>query len=304
MSSAQAVGNDTLKSQNIFGQPLTIFGVPVDREKIFTNHKGVYKSRVEKRQRKLIVKSTFIKFFLHHDETIQCLTTGYSPVSAKEQMITGLAFLYFKRALFIFTEKRILHIPTRFNRSPRSAISQILFEDCARIQIKGRALHIQYKNGRQEVFPYLGRKEKKKVRALIAKLSLSPKEAGQLKGRVYLCPSCTHILPADSKSCGTCSLVFKSTFKTRLFSLLVPGGGYFYGRYPFVGAGAALFELALIGILAIKGMEIQIGIPITLKMMIVAALALLLEKFIMVFHTQQLLEDFVPEKKDYAMRKI
>lgn len=304
MSTVQAVGDDTTQSQNIFGQPLTIFGVPVDREKIFSNHKGVYKSRVEKRQRKLIVKSTFIKFFLHHGETIQCLTTGYSPVSAKEQMITGLAFLYFKRALFIFTDRRILHIPTRFNRSPRSAVSQILFEDCARIQVKGRSLHIQYKNGQQEVFPYLGRKEKKKVRALIARLSLSPKEAGQLKGRVYLCPSCTHILPAGSKTCSTCNLAFKTTFRTRLYSLLVPGGGYFYGRYPVIGALAALFELALIGILTMKGLEMHRGLPVAMNMMIIPALALLLEKFIMVFHTQRLLEDFVPEKKDYAMRKI
>ncbi len=304
MSSVQAVGNDTIQSQNIFGQPLTIFGIPVDREKIFSNHKGIYNSRVEKRQRKLIVKSTFIKFFLHHGETIQCLTTGYSPLSAKEQMITGLAFLYFKRALFVFTEKRILHIPTRFNHSPRSAVSQILFEDCARIHIKGRALHVQYKNGRQEVFPYLGRKEKRKVRALLSKLSLSPKEAGQLKGRVYLCPSCTHTLPAGSTLCGTCNLAFKSTFKTRLYSLLVPGGGYFYGRYPFIGACAALFELCLIAVFVLKGMEMGRGLPADLNMMIIPALALLLEKFIMAFHTEQLLEDYVPEKSDYAVRKI
>lgn len=303
MSSAEAIGNDTLRSQNIFGRPLTIFGVPVDREKIFTNHKGVYKSRVEKRQRKLIVKSTFIKFFLHHDETIQCLTTGYSPVSVKEQMITGLAFLYFRRALFVFTEKRILHIPTRFNRSPRSAISQILFEDCARIEIKGRAMHVRYKNGRQEVFPYLGRREKKKLRTLISRLSLSPKEAGRLKGRVHLCPGCTNILPTGSQSCSKCHLAFKSTFKAGLYSLL-PGGGYFYGRYPMIGVFATLFETAMIAVLVTKGLEMHAGVPVAMNTMIVPGLALLLAKFIMVFHNRRLLEDFVPEKRDFAMRKI
>ena len=304
MTSVQAVGNDTIQSQNIFGQPLTIFGVPVDREKIFSNHKGIYKSRVEKRQRKLIVKSTFIKFFLNHGETIQCLTTGYSPVTVKEQLITGPAFLFFKKALFIFTDKRILHVPTRFNHSPRSAISQILYEDCARIHIKGRALHIQYKNGRIEVFPYLGRKEKKKLRTLLANLQLSPKEAGQLKGRVYLCPSCTHILPSDGTICEACKLGFKSSFKAKLYSFLVPGGGYFYSRYKLVAFGAALFELSLIGFLIFKGLEIHKGLPIEINMMMIATLALLLEKFVMVFHTQQLIQDFVPEKTDYAVRKI
>ena len=36
--------------------------VPVDRKTIFSDYKGRYKSRIEKRQRRLIVKTTFIKF--------------------------------------------------------------------------------------------------------------------------------------------------------------------------------------------------------------------------------------------------
>ena len=60
---------DEQTSPNIFARPLSIFGVPVDRETIFSNHKGMYKSRIEKRQRKLIVKTTHlnIKFFLHNN---------------------------------------------------------------------------------------------------------------------------------------------------------------------------------------------------------------------------------------------
>ena len=33
-----------------------IFGLPVDRKTLFSNHKNVYKRRIEKRQRKLIIK--------------------------------------------------------------------------------------------------------------------------------------------------------------------------------------------------------------------------------------------------------
>ena len=40
-----------------------IFGLPIDREILFSNHKDVYKKRVEKRQRKLIVKTSFLKPF-------------------------------------------------------------------------------------------------------------------------------------------------------------------------------------------------------------------------------------------------
>jgi hypothetical protein len=55
MAHAIVTSSGAMQSLNIFGQPLTIFGVPVDREKIFANHKGIYQKRVEKRQRKLIV---------------------------------------------------------------------------------------------------------------------------------------------------------------------------------------------------------------------------------------------------------
>ena len=40
-----------------------IFGLPVDRDILFSNHKDIYKKRVEKRQRKLIVKISFFKLF-------------------------------------------------------------------------------------------------------------------------------------------------------------------------------------------------------------------------------------------------
>ena len=114
MPHAQAVASKPTDSLNIFGQPLSIFGVPVERDTIFSDHKGNYRNRVEKRQRQLIVKTTFVKFFLSHDERILCLTTAYSPISVLEQVLTGPAFLFFKRALLVFTDKRILHIPTYF----------------------------------------------------------------------------------------------------------------------------------------------------------------------------------------------
>lgn len=293
-----------VKAANIFGQPLTIFGVPVERDAIFSNHKGVYNKKVEKRQRGLIVKSTFIKFFLHSDERIHCLTTCYSPVSIMEQVATGPFFLLFKRAFFIFTNKRILHVPTRFNRQPRAAVSQILYEDCARLTVKGRVLHIQYKNGRQEVFPYLGRKERKKIRALIAGLPLSPKDAGQLNGRVHLCPSCANVLPEGAKICDACKLSFKTTFKAKLRSFLTPGGGYFYAHYPSAGILAAMVDITLITIFVYKLMQWRTGFSVSMALLAALAFGFSLAKLITAFHSSLLVEEFVPEEKDFAVRKI
>jgi len=304
MPHAHAVSSKPLETLNIFGQPVSIFGVPVERDTIFSDHKGVYKNRVEKRQRRLIVKATFVKFFLYHDERILCLTTGYSPITVMEQVLTGPAFLFFKRALLVFTDKRILHIPTRFDHSPRGAISQIRYDDCAHITLKGRALIVDYKNGAQDLFPYLGLKEKKKIKVLLDSAALKPKEAGSLQERVYLCPSCTNVLNANKSYCPTCKMEFKSSLKAKLRSLLIPGGGYLYNRIALPGVALGLLETALLVYLAYNLAALKSGMPINLGMTALFAGLLIGEKIITAFHAQQLTHYFIPEEKDFAMRKI
>ena len=88
-----------------------IFGLPVNREILFSNHNDVYKKRVETRQRKLIVKISFLKPFLKKGEQVLLITTGYSPLNSLAQYLTGFVFVYLKRSLFVFTNYRILHIP-------------------------------------------------------------------------------------------------------------------------------------------------------------------------------------------------
>ncbi|MBI5064254.1 MAG: hypothetical protein HZB87_12530, partial [Desulfatitalea sp.] len=162
----------------------------------------------------------------------------------------------------------------------------------------------KYKNGRQDIFPYLGRKEKKKIQALIDALPAMPKEAGRLKGRVFLCPSCTNVLPSDSHICATCNLAFKSNFKAKLRSVLIPGGGYFYSHYPTLGTVVGLAELTLMLFLVHKALALHQGLPVSLSVLAVAAWALILEKLVATFHAQALVKDYVPEEKDFAVRKI
>ena len=304
MAHTKNESSNTTQSLNIFGRPLSIFGVPVDRETIFSDHKGRYKSKIEKRQRRLIVKTTFIKFFLHADECIRCLTTGYSPISALEQLFTGLAFLFFKRAIFAFTDKRILHIPTRFNRSSFGAVSQVWYEDCAHLSLKGRALVVKYKNGSEEQFPYIGRREKKKLKALLSAIQLKPKAAGNLNARVKLCPSCTNVLDAQSHICPTCKIKFKTGFQAKLRSLLLPGGGYFYTRHTILGAVLGLMEVAVMVKLILDGIALGQGMAVNLGWMAVLTFALIAEKLISAYHTEQLTKDLIPVSKDFAVRKI
>ncbi len=304
MTNAQAIVSNPMDRLNIFGRPISIFGVPVERDTIFTDHKGNYKIRVEKRQRKLIIKTTFIKFFLHQNERILCLTTGYSPISVLEQVLTGPAFLYFKRAIFVFTEKRILQILTRPDNASHSAIAQIMYSDCSQINLKGRSLIIEYKNGREEHFHYMGRKEKRKLKKLLESIALAPKEAGRLNQRVYLCPSCTNVLDTGKPVCPTCRMAFKSGLKAKLRSLLIPGGGYLYSRHTLPGIAIGLLETVLLSYLFFNLAALNARIPVNFGMMTLFGAIYIIEKFITAFHSQQLTQAFIPEEKDYAMRKI
>lgn len=83
-----------------------VFGLPVDLAVIFSNYKNAYKKRIEKRQR------WFRSLFLEIDEKILQVTTGYSPTTIFEKMGVGWGFVYLKRSLLVFTDRRIFHVPT------------------------------------------------------------------------------------------------------------------------------------------------------------------------------------------------
>ena len=298
------LGKQFLGPQNIFGQPLTIFGLPVDRNTIFMNHKGRYKARIEKRQRKLIAKTTFVNFFLNANERICCLTTGFSPITVLEQLLTGLAFLFFKRAFLIFTDLRILHIPARIDHFSPSAISQILYEDCAHLEIKGRSLIVQYKTGYRETFPYINRRERPRIKTLLKKITLKPKEAGKLHGRAYLCPSCTQVVEERASTCSACKLRFKSLTQAKLRALFIPGGGYFYNNYPVFGFAVGILESMILAGLVFQWSNYHSGVPVNWVMTLLLTGALVMEKIIAAFHSQKLTQDLIPEEKEFAMRKV
>lgn len=302
MVQAQTAASSSAASHNGGLRPVTIFTIPVDREAIFSNHKGVYKKRIERRQRNLIVKSTFIKSFLQPGEHIRCLTTGYSPTRFIEWALTGAAFWLFKRALLIFTDRRILHIPTRFNRSPRGSISQIMYEDCKGVEFKWRSLEVHYKGGQSEVFPFLGRMEKKKLRRMIGELRLSPKKSGNLNRRAYLCPGCTQPLPKGATRCAACNTVFKSNLKCLLWTWLIPGGGFFYLRYPLVGLSAAILEIGLIAFGVLKWMQ-NSGGGGDFAAAALAVCGWLAVKLISAYIAKQLVVEYVPSGSGAPLQK-
>ncbi|MDY6792697.1 MAG: hypothetical protein SWH54_15655 [Thermodesulfobacteriota bacterium] len=275
-----------------------IFGIPVDRKILFSNPKNIYKKKIEKRQRKLIVKISFIKPFIKENERVLLITTGYSPISTIEKYLIGWLFIYLKRSLFIFTNKRIFHIPTTPIYSYRNSIAQILYSQCNSIYMKGKSLVVRYaKHGSKDKFIGIAGKEKNKIKQLLKTIRWEPIE-GDTSTRTHLCPRCTNELPADSYICESCKLKFKTNAVAVIISILFPGGGYFFTRQYFLGIIAALTEAILAIYLVISWLNTLNGDKNGIFSLIIYAFAILFVKAISILHSLDFIKEFIPKKKN------
>jgi hypothetical protein len=274
-----------------------IFGLPVDRQILFSNHKEIYKKRVENRQRKLIVKLPFLKPFLKKGEKILLISSGYSPINSLPQYATGFLFAYLKRSLFVFTNFRILHVPTTPNYKFKQSISQILYIDCQSIALKGGTLNVQYaKNGQTEKFTAIALSERRKIKALMKRMPLSGMQS-QLGRRSHICPQCTYLLEAGKFTCPACQLKFKNKVMAYILAILFPGGGYFYTRHYFIGLLNAIVEIFLLGYFYLILQDV-INKPENRMIYLVALGAIwVVVKIISVIHSSHFIEEFIPTKK-------
>lgn len=281
-----------------------IFGLPVDRKVLFSNHKDVYKKRVEKRQRKLFVKISPLKPFLRRSEQILLVTKGYSPLSSLGQYLTGFAFSYLKRSLFVFTNKRIIHLPTTPSYKYNNCLAQIAYAGCQSIAMKRGTLVVQYaKFGRAEKFKAIAVQERKKIRALLKKRIPLSGTKSHLAGRTHLCPRCAHRLVEKKHECAKCHLTFKSRFMAALLAILVPGGGYFYVRQFLIGALDAVLELFLLiyGVFLFR--DIYNQVPVDMIYLAVIPVLFLYIKVTAIIHSNHFIAEFIPTQKNIKPRK-
>lgn len=281
-----------------------VFGLPVDRKILFSNHKNIYKKRIEKRQRKLFVKLGPIKPFLRRNEHILLVTTGYAPLNSIGQYLTGFAFSYLKRSLFVFTNQRIIHIPTTTSYKYKDSLAQMAYAGCQSILLKRGTLVVQYANsGQVEKFNAIAAQERKKIRALLKKsIPLSGTKA-QLAGRIHICPQCARRLIENKYECSNCKLNFKSRLMAAFLAIVIPGGGYFYVRQFLLGALAAVLEIFLLvwSILLLQDFSNQVPVSI-IYLTAIPALYLYI-KITAVIHSSHFIADFIPTKKNLAPGK-
>lgn len=280
------------QTAHLTGQDL--FGLPVDTAILFSNHKNIYKRRIEKRQRKLLKKISFILPFLHEGEKILHVTTGCSPASFIEQFLTGWIVFQLKRSLFIFTNKRVLHIPTKPNFSYRNSIAQILYPDCQRIFMQRSILVAEYKNGQKEKFLYIAGRERKKIKTLLKDMPVQGQQSTQPE-RTHLCPRCTNPLIKDNFTCPNCSLEFKNKTQAKRISIIYPGGGYFYTHHPFLGLADALVELYLSILVLIALVSVITGSVEAIPALVFFGIILAVEKALTVYHSNHFIKEYIPK---------
>ncbi len=272
-----------------------IFGLPVDTRILFSNHKGVYKPRIEKNKTKLLRKLGFLTNFLDPDEKIVFVAAGCSPCTMLERATIGALWLVLlKRSLFVFTNKRVLHIPTTWKFDYRGSISEILYQDCRRLHIKSGKLVAEYHNGRTEKFPNIPACDRDVIKHFQFATSESDRRSENPQ-RNHLCPNCTQVLPSRTAACPSCGLEFKTRAKALTRSVLLPGGGYFYTGHPFIGAGDALGEAYLVILTLVVLCAGLVGDAEAMSTFPIVLVILVLEKLLTIYHSNGFLDEFIPE---------
>jgi len=281
-----------------------IFGLPVNREVLFSNHKDVYKKRIEKRQRKLIVKIGPIRPFLRRDEQILLITTGYSPLFSLGQLLTGFTFSYLKRSIFVFTNQRIIHLPTTPSYKYKNCLAQIEYPGCLFINIKGGTLVVKYvKFGQIEKFKAIAVRERKKIRALLKKRISVSGTKSHLAGRTHLCPRCASRLVDKKYVCPNCRLNFKTRFAAAILAILVPGGGYLYVRQFLIGLLDGVLEIFLLVYSIFLFRDLYYQVPVNMIYLVVIPFVFLYLKITAILHSNHFTAEFIPTPKNIEPRK-
>lgn len=280
----------------------SVSALRINSEICFTDAKGRHKKSLEKRAMKLLSSAEpLLKRVLEPDEEIQYVTLACTPFSILEFLTTGWWITLVKRCLLVVTDRRLLHLPAKTNSKPKGSISQVVFGDAEELALKGlfgTELKIRYADGKKESFTGMPMIAGKKLQTLL------PQRAGQghrtlAQGRCYLCPRCFRELNPDQVRCSGCNLGFKHKALAIKYSLLFPGGGYFYTEHPVLGALDAIAELILI-LMFVLGLVMGLqGDSEAWMIAGVFGVMLLFEKLITIYHATHYVAERLPADKTF-----
>lgn len=274
--------------------------LPIRGETAFANARGKFQEKIKKQQLKYLKDHVDdLQHILEKEEEILLAARGASPFTAVEQLTTGAWIYYIKRCIIVLTDRRVLHFPSNYRFKPRDSVAQIRFQDIESFKGK-RRVTFRYKNGTKEIFSQL--KNGKRLVQLLKGLVTTSSTSSQHGGRQHLCPRCVAPLAKDRFTCPRCRFEFKEPGTARLYSIFLPGGGYFYTRHPWIGFGDAITELVLIFFTFVFILQYFMSperdtAPLLVGLFFGAIL--MVEKLITVYHARQFIKEYIPVEKRF-----
>ena len=274
--------------------------LPIKGEIAFSSARGKFQEKIKKQQLKYLREHVeVLQHILEEGEEILLAARGASPFTAVEQLTTGAWIYYIKRCLIVLTDRRVLHFPTNYRFKHRDSVAQIRFLDIESFKGK-RRVTFRYKNGTKEIFSQI--RNGKRLVQLLKGLVTTSSTSSRHGGRQHLCPKCVAPLAKDRFTCPRCRLEFKEPGAARMYSIFLPGGGYFYTRHPWMGVGDAVTELLLIFLTFVFFLDYFTSPERKMSLLylgLFTAAILAVEKLITVYHARHFIKEYIPVLKNF-----
>ncbi|MDF1535566.1 MAG: hypothetical protein P1S46_03570 [bacterium] len=275
--------------------------LPIKGEVAFAGGlRGKFTEKAKKQQLKVLRDFVDdLKHVLEPGEEILLASRGASPFTMVEQLTTGAWIYHIKRCLLVLTDRRLLHFPADYRYKPRMAAAQVRFNDIDSFKGKKR-ITFRYKNGTKEAFSQVrhGKRLVGLLKGMVGTISTSTQHGG----RQHLCPRCVAPLARERYTCPRCRLEFKEPGAARLYSIFLPGGGYFYTRHPWLGVGDAITELTLMFftfVFLLEYFTTEASSVETLYLGLFFGVILVVEKLITIYHARHFIKEYIPMEKRF-----
>ena len=209
--------------------------IPYRFDQIF-NAKGFGAKRLAKNRLKLMKAiDSQVQNILTDGEKVQFVSWGVE-YSFAEQCLMGLwAHLINRRAL-VFTDRRILMIQINSRRKVLDLKMQLRFQAIDKFATRTFGyVGFMLRNGKRFNITGIPRKDRKAIKAFVArKISETRADAPGL-GIENLCPKCGNKVMGFPERCHQCAQSFKSANRAGWLSLAFPGLGDLYLGHRWLG---------------------------------------------------------------------
>jgi hypothetical protein len=195
-------------------------------------------------------------------------------------------------------------MPARYDLTHKLSISEVRYADLEEVKVSsflGGKLALRYRDGGKETFISLRGAAAARLRQILEGRIGHGQTTAMGSRRRYLCPRCARPLEKDVTACPGCNLAFKTMAQAIKYSILLPGGGYFYTGHPVLGLGDALTETFLTFFFLFSLYLVFTGDPDGVGMAAAFGVLLVLEKLLTVYHASHYVREVMPADRDFKL---